>query len=303
MTFYKIPTRSIPHVKLMSEEVLCDGRPHVTRTLNETVIYILTEGYLILESGRETVKMLPGDVNIFEKGEFQKPTKISDCKYYYLHFFNDFDSVELSENQALDFYTASKQFFLRSNLYEKDIRSDVFNKLIIPKHFNINSSPYSDRIKACLNQGRLDRFTLKSEFYNYHSNLMASELLYNLYLTYSEICPGSPITFNENTVQKIIEFMNSHIEKHLTGKDFENEFGYSFDHMNRRFKEIIGDNIFSYLLKSRINQAKVLLYTKKISVSQAAEMTGFCNVYHFSKMFKKETGKTPSEYIKMSNKN
>lgn len=205
MTFYKIPTRSIPHVKLMSKEVLCDGRPHVTRTLNETVIYILTEGYLILESGGETVKMLPGDVNIFEKGEFQKPTKISDCKYYYLHFFNDFDSVELSENQALDFYTASKQFFLRSNLYEKDIRSDVFNKLIIPKHFNINSSPYSDRIKACLNQGRLDRFTLKSEFYNYHSNLMASELLYNLYLTYSEICPGSPITFNENTVQKIIE--------------------------------------------------------------------------------------------------
>ena len=122
-------------------------------------------------------------------------------------------------------------------------------------------------------------------------------------MTYSEICPGSPITFNENTVQKIIEFMNSHIEKHLTGKDFENEFGYSFDHMNRRFKEIIGDNIFSYLLKSRINQAKVLLYTKKISVSQAAEMTGFCNVYHFSKMFKKETGKTPSEYIKMSNNN
>lgn len=32
-------------------------------------------------------------------------------------------------------------------------------------------------------------------------------------------------------------------------------------------------------------------------------MTGFCNVYHFSKMFKKETGKTPSEYIKMSNIN
>ena len=224
-------------------EVLCDGRPHVTRTLNETVIYILTEGYLILESGGETVKMLPGDVNIFEKGEFQKPIEISDCKYYYLHFFNDFDSVELSENQALDFYTASKQFFLRSNLYEKDIRSDVFNKLIIPKHFNINSSPYSDRIKACLEQGRLDRFTLKSEFYNYHSNLMASELLYNLYLTYSEICPGSPITFNENTVQKIIEFMNSHIEMHLTGKDFEDEFGYSFDHMNRRFKEIIGENI------------------------------------------------------------
>ena len=58
MTFYKFPTRYIPHVKLMSEEILCDGRPHDTRTLNETVIYILTEGCLNLESGGETVKML-----------------------------------------------------------------------------------------------------------------------------------------------------------------------------------------------------------------------------------------------------
>lgn len=301
MIFYKLSTRYVPRVKLMSEEYLYGGRPHVTRTLNETVIYILTEGYLTLESGGEAVKMLPGDVHIFSKGEFQKPIEISDCKYYYLHFFDDFLSAEMSENQALDFYTASKRFFLRSNLYEKDIRSDVFNKLMIPKQFNINSSPYLDKIKACLNTGRLDRFTLKSEFYNYHSNLMAAELLYNLHLTYSEICPGNPSTFNESTVQRIIEFINSHLEMHLTGKDLEEEFGYSFDHMNRRFKEIIGDNIFSYLLKSRVNQAKVLLYTQKISVSQAAEMTGFCNVYHFSKIFKKITGVTPSEYIKSKN--
>lgn len=67
MIFYKIPTRSIPHVKLMSKEVLCDGRPHVTRTLNETVIYILTEGHLILESGGETVKMFPGAVIFMRK--------------------------------------------------------------------------------------------------------------------------------------------------------------------------------------------------------------------------------------------
>lgn len=302
MIFYKIPTRSVPHVKLMSEEHLCGGRPHVTRTLNETVMYILTEGYLFLESGGEEVKLFPGDVYVFDNGEFQRPVEISDCKYYYIHFFSDFDSGEMDDNQMRDFYTASKRFFLRSNLYEKDIRSDVFNKLIIPKRFNINSSAYTEKMQACLQQGRLDRFTLKSEFYQYHSNLMASELLYYLHLTCSDLFPGSSITFNENTVQKIVEFINSHMEQHLTGKDFEDEFGYSFDHMNRRFKEIIGDSIFSYLLKARINQAKLLLYTQRISVTQTAEMTGFCNVYHFSKMFKKETGVNPSEYVKISNK-
>ena len=91
--------------------------------------------------------------------------------------------------------------------------------------------------------------------------------------------------------------------EHLTGKDLETEFGYSFDHMNRRFKTITGENIFNYLMKSRINQAKVLLYTKKISVTQVAEMTGFCNIYHFSKMFRKFTGMTPTEYVNYSKTN
>lgn len=303
MIFYKLSTHSIPHVKLMSEEYLHDGRPHITRVLNETVIYILTEGSLLLESGGETVTMLPGDVHVFQKGEFQRPLKTTDCRYYYLHFFNELNSVTMTADQALDFYTSSQRFFLRTNLYEKDIRTDVFNKLIIPKHFSIKSSPYLDNIKACLNEGRLDRFTIKSEFYNYHSNLKAAELFYYLHLAYSEICPGTPMTFNESHVRKIIEFMDMHMEKHITSKELENEFGYSFDHMNRRFKEITGENIFNYLLTLRINQAKVLLYTQKISVTQVAEMTGFCNVYHFSKMFRKQTGMTPTEYAKSTRGN
>lgn len=303
MIYYKFSTCSIPHVKLMSEEHLYGGRPHVTRTLNETVIYILTEGSLFLESAGENIQMLPGDVHVFSYGEFQKPLKITECKYYYLHFFDELSSISMATEQAGDYCTASQQFFLRSNLYEKDIPTDVFNKLIIPKHFSIKNSPYLRQIKSCLKEGRLDRFTVKSEFYNFNSNLKAAELFYRLHLSCSETQEHDSRTFTENTARKIIEYVDGNMEKHLTGKELEIEFGYSFDHMNRRFKEIIGESIFNYLLKSRINQAKVLLYTKKISVTQVAEMTGFCNIYHFSKMFRKITGMSPTEYINSSKTN
>lgn len=303
MIYYKFSTCSIPHVKLMSEEHLYGVRPHVTRTLNETVIYILTEGSLFLESGGKTVEMYPGDVHVFSFGEFQKPLKITECKYYYLHFFDELSSISMTSEQVKEYYTASQQFFLRSNLYDKDISTDVFNKLIIPKHFNINGSPYLKQIKSCLKEGKVNRFTVKSEFYNFNSNLKAAELFYRLYLSCSEANPNNTHVFNEGTARKIIEYIDSNMEKHLTGKDLETEFGYSFDHMNRRFKTITGENIFNYLMKSRINQAKVLLYTKKISVTQVAEMTGFCNIYHFSKMFRKFTGMTPTEYVNYSKTN
>lgn len=303
MLYYKLSTHVLPHVKMMSEECLTDGRPHVTRTLNETVMYILSEGRLLLESGGERVEMLPGDVHIFGINEFQKPLEITECRYFYLHLFDRLESVELDGAASPAFYTASQQFFLRSNLYENDIDGDMFGELIVPCHFNIKSSPYLKQIKSLLKNGRLDRFTAKSEFYNFKSNLKAAELFYRLHLSCSETSQKDPRAFNEATARKIIEFINENIEKSLTGKDFEAEFGYSFDHMNRRFKEIIGENIFNYLLKSRIDQAKMLLYTKNISVTQVAEMTGFCNIYHFSKMFRKLTGMTPTEYIKSGKRN
>lgn len=181
----------------MSEEHLYGGRPHVTRTLNETVIYILTEGSLLLESGGEKVEMYPEDVHIFSLGEFQKPLKITECKYYYIHFFNELSSISMANEQVKEYYTSSQQFFLRSNLYDNDISTDVFNKLIIPKHFNIKGSPYLRQIKSCLKEGKLNRFTVKSEFYNFNSNLKAAELFYRLHLSCSEANPNDTPTFNE----------------------------------------------------------------------------------------------------------
>lgn len=300
MIYYKIPTQYLPHIKFMSKEHLYDNRPHATRTLSETVIYILTEGSLTLESDGEIVEMLPGDAHIFSKGEFQRPIKITECKYYYIHLFDEFDRISMTSEQELDFYSSAQQFFLKSNPYTINFSSDNFNDLTIPRHFSIAGSPYSAQIKNCLKESKLTISTVKSEFYNFHANLKVAELFYFLYLTYSETQQSVSGIFNEITAKKIIEYVNKNMGKRITGKELENEFGYSFDHMNRRFKEIIGENIFNYSLKSRVNQAKVLLYTKKISVTQVSEMTGFCNIYHFSKMFKKFTGMTPTEYVRLN---
>ena len=52
-----------------------------------------------------------------------------------------------------------------------------------------------------------------------------------------------------------------------------------------------------YVTVRRIEYAKKLLSSKELSVSDAAELCGFSDVYYFSKVFKREAGTTPSEYI------
>lgn len=51
----------------------------------------------------------------------------------------------------------------------------------------------------------------------------------------------------------------------------------------------------------KIKSAKELLKYEKISVSLAGELSGFSDMYYFSKAFKKETGLTPTEYRKTHN--
>ncbi len=54
----------------------------------------------------------------------------------------------------------------------------------------------------------------------------------------------------------------------------------------------------SELLDARIERAKYLLRAERLPVSQAAALSGFENLSHFTRYFKKECGVPPSAYGK-----
>lgn len=51
-----------------------------------------------------------------------------------------------------------------------------------------------------------------------------------------------------------------------------------------------------YILNLRIEQAKKLLKTSSLPITDVALMSGFNNSNYFSTAFKKEVGKSPVEY-------
>ncbi|MBQ9300837.1 MAG: methylphosphotriester-DNA--protein-cysteine methyltransferase family protein [Clostridia bacterium] len=64
----------------------------------------------------------------------------------------------------------------------------------------------------------------------------------------------------------------------------------------RTFRERTGMTLLSYHNAIRCEKAKALLCRPDISISQAGEMTGFSSSSHFSRIFKKVTGTTPSAF-------
>ena len=64
------------------------------------------------------------------------------------------------------------------------------------------------------------------------------------------------------------------------------------------FKREYGRTVINYLSELRVEEAKKLLSSTALSISEISDATGFYDQAYFSKVFSKEVGITPSDYRK-----
>lgn len=62
------------------------------------------------------------------------------------------------------------------------------------------------------------------------------------------------------------------------------------------FRDAYGVSPKQYMTQLRMERARELILSNRYTMSQIAQMTGFGDIYHFSKTFKQENGISPTEY-------
>ena len=101
-------------------------------------------------------------------------------------------------------------------------------------------------------------------------------------------------------INSCIEIMcnriNETFENEISLEDFANEFGYSSSYLGRIFHKVIGVSFSQYRINVKLNQAKLLLRTMNISISEIAVKLGYYDAGHFIKQFKSHVGITPDDY-------
>lgn len=87
----------------------------------------------------------------------------------------------------------------------------------------------------------------------------------------------------------------------LTG--ISQELNVNPAYVSRQFSKYFDNLSFGeYIRKLRIDKAIVLIETSDYSLSEISYLTGFSDQSHFTRIFKLEAGKTPSEYKKSTTK-
>ena len=99
----------------------------------------------------------------------------------------------------------------------------------------------------------------------------------------------------------LMERIMKAVNKNLSNSDFNvdmltQEVGISRAQLHRKMKEMTGISTSEFIRNLRLEQAARLLKEQKINVTQVAYTVGFSNLAHFSTIFRKHFGLSPSEY-------
>ncbi len=97
-------------------------------------------------------------------------------------------------------------------------------------------------------------------------------------------------------LRKAIEYLNEHYSEQVTLNEVaEHTFVTTF-YISRMFKKELGISFIDYLNEIRIQKAKELLKDVKFKSYEVASLVGIPDPHYFSKLFKKHSGISPSEY-------
>ena len=107
---------------------------------------------------------------------------------------------------------------------------------------------------------------------------------------------------NYSDKQLLLELNNvlhENMEKGKVGiKTLAAKLAISTCQLNRRVKEITGQTTSEYILDVRLNEAKRLLAKfPEISIFEIARQCGFADTAHFSHVFRRNEGLSPTQYI------
>lgn len=97
-------------------------------------------------------------------------------------------------------------------------------------------------------------------------------------------------------IQNVIVFMENHYTEDISLDKMAEMTNTSKYHFSKEFKRYTGFSPHDYLIRMRIDQAKILLKTTSLPANKIAHSVGIHDINNFNYLFKKKVGKTPIQY-------
>lgn len=242
----------------------------------------LDKGSIFVSAGAGKTLLKPGDIYFHKPGESHHI--IINGKENVIVYFISFYSKSSAMNL---FYDAKLSLtpYLKNLLYimhEEARKSFVSTR--VGTSYGVTAAPDAPIGSAQLYKNYLESFLI---------NLLRFKLESEKATVYSE-----KEEFHRAIVRKITEVVSQSLYSHFSISTLTKKLNYGRTFLCNVFKAETGYTINGFYNHLKINEAKKLMAEGRHSLAEISEILNFSSRYYFSKVFKKETGYTPSEYKK-----
>ena len=290
-----------PYVRYMHEAFSSSEAHEVPeRMLYDFALIYVQEGELLFKYNGKSVTLGAGDCHIMpplvKHKEFIKPKTI--CKYINIHF----DMVYCAERRNL----SMQKMYL--DYCGKGIREAPFDSRMVDLE-NINYAVSECPVKRKIENQKDFLFTLEMLQTNYEKKLYNQYNIYD-YLVKKYMLDLLSIVFDKEEafdslpsiklINSFIFLVRKDIARHFDYDAFAVENGYTPNYFRSIFKKVMGVTPWQYVKDVRMKKAELLLTTTNMTVKEIAFFIGINDQFYFSKIFKDETGFSPSEYRRNS---
>lgn len=190
--------------------------------------------------------------------------------------------------------------YLAKNLFS-DIMADGFNNLLLI-HYTVSTITLLTRVAITEGVCEREAYSLSEAYLSMDFKkikVTPRELIFEISRNFLLLIEKAKCyKYESQIVNEVINYIRNNINKKLTNNSIANHLHITPEYLSYHFKSVTNINLKSFINQEKIEFAKYLLTSTDLSLLEITINLGYSDQSYFTKVFKKYTKKTPSEYRK-----
>ncbi|MDF2722760.1 MAG: AraC family transcriptional regulator [Paenibacillus sp.] len=273
----------VPYIRQADFAVRYPYRLGERRLLDYLFIYVQEGSFHLTVEGRE-YRLRDGDFCLIQPGELHSFAGTTNTITPFAHMDLFYNPLRQDS-----FPTRPGQVDLSEFADLKQPKLNDFSDLFIPVQFYPkDANRFRDTfLKA------IALWTEQQPIAQLEAQQLAAEAVLMLLKSYTTE-QGTAVKSGQ--LHWVTSYCSLHLAERLTVDQLARQAQMSTSQFTAYFRRTFGQSPYQYILRLRIQHAQELLVGSTHSLGQIAELCGFGDIHHFSKIFKKCTDQSPLAY-------
>ncbi|CDF79779.1 transcriptional regulator, AraC family [Formosa agariphila KMM 3901] len=246
-------------------------------------MYFITKGNAKVYHNNQVFYLKPGYMYLIPSYTYSR----YKCDLYHEQFYISF--LEAVANNLSVYNLNSFHYEIKAS--QNDLKR--FERLL---EINTDRTLINNDPKVYDNKPVLMEFNKKNEALTTKQYLETRGILLVLFSKFINNSNSEGKLITNKHMRNTMIYISENLHEKLTVEDLAAYCYLSKDHFSRSFKQCFGVRPIKYIQSRRVQRAQLLLLTTSDSLKEISEKVGLENLSYFIKIFKKNTGKTPTEF-------